>query len=361
MRALIVLALALSTASAEPLPVLPLVQVGLWRIPDGGIQPQAVVDKSGRIHLVYFKGLPRAGDLFYVTRDAKASEFSTPLRVNSTSNAIAVGTIRGAQIALGKNGRLHVAWNSADGKQMLYTRLNDKRDRFEPERNVMIWTGGLDGGGSVAADEEGKVYVTWHGSAPDNNRGEVGRAVFVAKSQDEGKTFAKEVRANQTETGACGCCGMKALVSGDRLYMLYRAATKVINRDMTLLRLGDTEQVVSKWNLGTCPMSSAALINGRHGVILAWEMEKQIAFADGNHVTSPPETAKRKHPSLAENDSGTILLAWAENTGWERGGSLAWQLFKDNKPIEQIQRAEGIPVWSMPAAVAVGEQFYIIY
>ena len=352
MRNLIALALTLGTASAD---------VALLRTPDGGIQPQAVVDKSGRIHLVYFKGLPRAGDLFYVTKDAEASDFSKPLRVNSSSNAIAVGTIRGAQIALGENGRIHVAWNSASGKEMLYTRLNDKRDRFEPERNVMTWTGGLDGGGSVAADEKGTVYVTWHGSAPDNNRGEVGRAVFVAKSQDEGKTFAKEVRANQTETGACGCCGMKALVSGDRLYMLYRAATKMINRDMTLLTSDGTERIVSKWNLGSCPMSSAALINGRNGVIAAWEMERQIAFADGDYVISPPESGKRKHPSLAENASGTILLAWAENAGWERGGSLAWQRFKDDKPIEETGRAQGIPVWSMPAAVAVGEQFYIIY
>ena len=351
MRALLILALSLSGASAE---------VTLLQTPDGGIQPQAAVDKSGRVHLVYFKGQPRAGDLFYARKDPNGAEFSAPVRVNSKpASAIAVGTIRGAQIAIGKNDRIHVAWNSADGKEMFYTRLNN--DVFEPQRNVMSWTGGLDGGGSVAADEGGNVYVTWHGSAPDNKRGEAGRAVFVAKSQDEGKTFMKEVRANKSETGACGCCGMKALSDSGGVYMLYRAATKVTNRDMILLASDGAERTVSKWNVGSCPMSSAAMINGLNGVIFAWEMEKQIAFASGNEVVSPSGSGKRKHPSLAQDSSGNILLAWAENTGWERGGSLAWQLFKDNKPLGEIQRKDGVAVWSMPAAIASGNQFYIIY
>ena len=352
MRAVLCFALAIGTVSAE---------VNLLRTPHGGIQPQAVVDDAGRIHLVYFKGPARGGDLFYVHKSANA-QFSEPLRVNSKSgSAIAVGTIRGAQIALGKNGRIHVAWNSANGKEMLYTRLND--GAFEPERNVMTWTGGLDGGGSVAADDKGNVFVVWHGGAPDNKQGEAGRAVFVAKSRDEGKTFAKESRANQADTGACGCCGMKALAAGDRLYLLYRAATKVTGRDMTLLVSDGTERVVSKWNIGSCPMSSAGLFKARDGVIAAWEMERQIGFSGAakEDLITPSGSGKRKHPSLAQSASGTILLAWAENAGWEKGGTLAWQLFKDRKPVGEVQAGDSIPVWSMPAAVAVGEQFYIIY
>ena len=39
------------------------------------------------------------------------SHFSTPLRVNSRpGSVIATGTIRGAHLAVGKNGRAHVAW-----------------------------------------------------------------------------------------------------------------------------------------------------------------------------------------------------------------------------------------------------------
>src|SRR6266850_8153242 len=41
-------------------------QVTTLRTPDGGIQPQAVVDSQGVIHLIYYKGDAGDGDIFYV-------------------------------------------------------------------------------------------------------------------------------------------------------------------------------------------------------------------------------------------------------------------------------------------------------
>src|SRR5207244_2989490 len=77
-------------------------RVDVVRTPDGGIQPQAAVDSEGTIHLIYFKGDPAGGDLFYVTRKTTPVGFSRPIRVNSQpGSAVATGTIRGAQIALG--------------------------------------------------------------------------------------------------------------------------------------------------------------------------------------------------------------------------------------------------------------------
>src|SRR6185295_8394760 len=77
-------------------------KVKLVRVPDGGIQPQAVVDVKGVVHLVYFKGEAKADDLFYVRQGPEG--FSKPIQVNSKpGSGIAVGTIRGAQLALGRN------------------------------------------------------------------------------------------------------------------------------------------------------------------------------------------------------------------------------------------------------------------
>ena len=82
--------------------------------PDGGTQPQAVVDDGGSIHLIYFKGDPAAGDLFYVRSAPGTTEFSKAIQVNSgPGSAIAVGTIRGGQLALGRGGQVHVAWNGS--------------------------------------------------------------------------------------------------------------------------------------------------------------------------------------------------------------------------------------------------------
>src|SRR5450432_3240171 len=101
--------------------------VTLLKTPHGGIQPQAVADANGTLHLIYFKGEPRAGDLFYVKRTPGQEQFSEPMRVNSVpGSAIAVGSVRGGQISVGKSGRVHVAWNgSGQNSGMLYARLND--------------------------------------------------------------------------------------------------------------------------------------------------------------------------------------------------------------------------------------------
>jgi hypothetical protein len=219
-------------------------RVKLVRTPNGGIQPQAAVDGQGVVHLIYYKGESRGGDIFYVRQEPGQEIFSKPIQVNSQSeSAMAAGTIRGAQLAIGKNGRVHVAWNGHAPRQgawmeapMLYTRMNDARTGFEPERDVITAARGLDGGGSVAADNQGNVYVFWHAPKPGNTNGEAGRAVFVARSTDEGKTFAPETLTTAQPTGACGCCGMKSFAdSTGNVFALYRSATEMVNRDETLL------------------------------------------------------------------------------------------------------------------------------
>jgi hypothetical protein len=140
-----------ATAVHKPAPV------QLIRVPEGGIQPQAVTDAKGVVHVVYFSGNPSAGDLYYVTSTDTGRTFSKPIRVNSEpSSAIAVGNIRGARVALGRNDIVHVAWNGSaratpnagdNRPPMLYTRLNKGGTTFEPQRNLIHSAWGIDGGG----------------------------------------------------------------------------------------------------------------------------------------------------------------------------------------------------------------------
>src|SRR4051812_2189642 len=83
--------------------------VSVVRTPNGGIQPQVAVDTSGTVHLIYYKGKDGAGDIFYARQKPSETEFSRPIQVNNRAgSAMAIGTIRGAQLAVGKNGRVHV-------------------------------------------------------------------------------------------------------------------------------------------------------------------------------------------------------------------------------------------------------------
>ena len=239
-------------------------KVSLLRTPERGIQPQAVMDK-GVLHLIYFKGDPGHGDVFYVQSKDDGQSFSKPLRVNSQpGSVVATGNVRGAHLAIGAGGRAHVAWMGSmkvtpkgdhHAAPMLYARLNDAGDAFEPQRNLIQAAFGLDGGGSIAA--EGKnVSVAWHAPTP-GSKGEGNRRVWLTSSADEGKSFGKEMPISPEGSGACGCCGMRlfGLASGQTL-ALFRGAKGTVHRPMYLITgaaaSGAFRSVkLAEWDTGT--------------------------------------------------------------------------------------------------------------
>jgi hypothetical protein len=361
----------LASTTVQPQP-----RVAILRVPHGGIQPQVVVDAREVVHLIYFQGDPGHGDVFYVRSTDGGQAFSQPLRVNSTpGSAIAIGNIRGAHLALGKNGRLHVAWNGTDKAEprgpgnahpMLYTRSNEEGIAFEPERNVMRRAYGLDGGGSVAADQAGNVFVAWHAPEP-GKQGEENRRVWVAHSADEGKSFASEQPAFAEATGACGCCGLRTFADHNgTVYLLYRSAIQHVNRDMYLLTSTDHGKTfrgedVGKWEIGGCPMSSAAFAEGSGSTVAAWETNEQVYFTrieleTGKHpepVAAPGDARGRKHPAVAVGSGGETILVWTEGMGWNKGGSVAWQVYdKAGQATSEKGSAEGVPTWSLVAVFA---------
>ena len=111
-------------------------------------------------------------------------------------------------------------------------------------------------------------------------------------------------------------------------------------------------------------------MEGRGSLLAAWETDGAVQYAalrlpelDTLAPIRPTTTAKGKHPVLAVNPAGETLLVWTEGTGWQRGGSLVWQLFRpDGRPVGEPQRREGIPVWGLAAAVAEPDgSFTILY
>lgn len=360
-------------------------RVALLRVPEHGIQPCAAIDDDGGLHLIYFQGDPKAGDIFYVRKPAGAEKFSPPLRVNSQpGSAIAVGTIRGAQLALGKNGRVHVAWNGSskaeprdaarkNGTPMLYARLNDDGDAFEPQRNLIHEAYGLDGGGTLAADDRGNVYVAWH--AQGDAQGEQNRRVYLAVSRDGGRTFAPEAPVFDEPTGACGCCGMGAFADRrGNVYLLYRAAKQRVHRDMYLLVSRDGGRAFSggaidDWKIAACPMSSQTFAAGPRGVAAGWETAGEVFWTplqDGKPQTirlPRRQGENAKHPRLAINAQGQTLLVWTEGTGWNRGGSVAWQVYDTSgHPTAAKGRQTGVPTWSLATAFITPDGgFGIVY
>jgi hypothetical protein len=250
---------------------------------------------------------------------------------------------------------------------MLYTRSDEARTAFEPQCNLMQRTFGLDGGGTVAADSAGNVYVGWHGRTAQAAEGEAGRAFWFARSRDDGATFAPEERALAGPTGACACCGTRALAdSRGIVYALYRAATANVDRDMILLTSRDhgahfESDPLQPWRVTTCPMSSETLVESGSAVLAAWETKGQVFFSRIDSATlkpsppsSPPGTGNRKHPAVAANAQRETILVWTEDTGWQRGGSLAWRIFDGlGRATRTMGRIDsGVPVWGLATVVA---------
>ncbi len=367
-------------------------RVEIARVPDGGLQPQVVVS-DGIVHLIYFKGDPKAGDIHYVRSTDNGSTWTRPLGVNSDKfSAVAMGTIRGAKLSVGRKGRVFVVWNGSaqaaprngaapasmqkyGAAPLLFARLNAAGDAFETQRNLMTKTFNLDGGASVAADGEGRVYVVWHANQ-GRDEDEATRRVFLAKSTNDGATFAPEEPVWNQPTGACGCCqvGVQA-GNGGRVALLFRSATEMVHRDSYFLQSSDGAktfrgQNVSQWNINACPMSSFSIAEAGKTKVIGWENGAKVYFSRLNTagrttqiIEAPGVGTNRKHPVLAVGPDESVLLTWTEGTAWNRGGSLRFQLFDaKNQPQGATFERNGVPTWSFATAFARPDgNFTVLY
>lgn len=355
--------------------------ISVVRLPAGALQPQALTDASGDVHVFHLTGDPKASDVVYRQLKAGSTNWSVALRVNQRpGGAIAMGTVRGVQAALGRDGRLHVVWNGTtdasghEGSPLFYTRSSTDGRSFEPERDIIVSTDHLDGGGSVAADGAGNVHVVWHGS-PTGQAGEPTRRIFVRKSSDDGKSFANEAPLVGADPGVCGCCGLKASIGADGgLAVVYRAAVGGMDRGINLLAGGAPDAslktiLTDPWRTGSCPMSTAAITVERGQSWAAWEAQGKVRFAQFNatnpviHDVTVAGRSPQKHPSLAVNRDGRVLVVWMEGTGWNRGGDVAWQEFDAaGKPLSAAERRTGLPAWTFATAtVRADGGFVVIY
>lgn len=345
------------------------VEVRLQRIPLGGLQPQVATDVAGTVHLVFLQGSPAEADVFYCRRRPGAAEFSLPVKVNSEpGSALALGTIRGPQMAVSFDGVVHIVWNGSKtapqhpGVAFFYTRLPANGTAFEPQRDLATTYHYLDGGGAVAVNPAGVVRAFWHGRLPDSVAGEAGRTLVFTESRDRGRSFSPEQPALQEATGACACCAMRAWAdTKGGWHIFFRSATPPAVRDETLLYAAPAATqftVVARypWKTPACPMSSVTFTEAGGQVWAAWETVGQIQFGnlDGKtqapkEVRSPAGSGSRKHPVISIQSKGETLVAWIEGSGWQRGGTLAWECWDAQGRSLARGRAPGVPAWGLLA------------
>ena len=243
--------------SSHAAAVSPHAAVETLRIPEGGRLPRAVVDTGGTVHLVYVGDGTTSANLFHVTRAAGAPGWSEPQRINTRELSVSgVGPIDGAQLALGRDDRLHIAWVQTEPAAFFYTRSRANGSGFEPQRDLATGEeGAVEAGPAVAADRRGNVYVFWHAGAVEDAR----RSVYLTVSHDAGGTFEPPRRISSEAEGACACCGLAAVTDpGGAIHVSYRGAGDNVRRGQRLLTSTDrggnfSDRLVDPWELGGLP------------------------------------------------------------------------------------------------------------
>jgi hypothetical protein len=340
----------------------------VMRVPDGGKDPQVAVAADGTVHLVFWKGDDKGGDLFHASRAADAAEFGKAVRVNADAGTVpSTDGARGAQIAVSTK-FVHVVWNggtkakvrapgptgapAAKTAPVLYARADRSGGAFDAEKTVSTASWGIDGGSAVTADADGAVCVVWHGWAKDAKEpDEATRRVFVARSGDDGKTFAAEEAATDDKSGASASSAIAARIGSDgSLGILYRRCRNGLERDSIFLHAPAGQKkfvplVLARWQTEECPKSTGSAIDGPQGsILLAAEAEDGLEIAvfdlekldrrnlsyvtrDEGASEGPGAHGRQEHPSIALAEDGRVAAAWVELEPEKKVPALHWQIF----------------------------------
>ncbi len=297
--------------------------------PNQGRVPEVALDKKGVLHLVYGK----EQDGYYVQSRDSGKTFSAPVQVNQRAGTITVGAERGVKIAIGKDGVIHAVWlgHYQKGGGIWYTRSTDGGKTFAPERNVQDTNVGSDSP-AIVADASGHVLVFWlDARLPKDAENPVTEAIILARSTDNGATFARNEIVKYDFAGrACACCRLEARLSGDNVYIAFRTGFHNL-RDFYLLTGRKTEnnfQAVrvseDNWKLEGCPMSGADFRVENNGqVTLSWMSQGKVYWSKTTptgfapRVPAPDGEGAANHPLIVTNRKDVWLL-------WKQSGKLHW-------------------------------------
>lgn len=295
--------------------------------PDGGAVPDAEVDDQGAIHLAYVRG----EDAFYRRSTDDGKSWSEPLRINSDAGTVhPANTFRGPDLALGKEGRVHVIWyaNSYQRKRpqnewgVNYAQLDPGTKAFSAARNLNHRPSD---NYSLAANGKGAVAVVW-----------MAEKLYVTESSDNGASFGKASEVAVADP--CECCASRAAFASDTSLLISYREKANNERDMHLLKRGrhggwaPIKTDSPTWNLPACPMTGTYLVSARGGALMGWETKGQIYFGrEAKIIKGTRVTEKGKYPVVLPGADGSILVSWKNDS------NLEWQVFGANgEPLDKM-------------------------
>jgi hypothetical protein len=302
-------------------------RVSAIRLPGDARVVKAQIGADGTIHvLLDLEDGPR-----YVKSTDAGVTFSAPMTIVDTASQKPGLTFQGEDLAIGKDGRVHVAMANNAWKLKLpekewgfyYSSLATGAKAFSPVRNINQKPSE---GFSLAADDRGNVTASF-----------LSGKLFTMVSHDNGQTFTPYAEPN-SEWNPCDCCTTASAYGADgTLALLYREETND-ERDMYVALLGQaggnksTRNRVSgtSWKLNGCPMTYFTITRSDNGYVAAWPTKGQVYFArlDQSGAVLPP--GEIKTPGTSGMRNGLVALSardGASLVAWKNNDVLGWQLY----------------------------------
>jgi hypothetical protein len=302
-------------------------RVKLIRIPGVSKVVKAQIGADDTIHVLF----DADDEPHYVKSTDAGATFSAPVPIVDSAAKKPGLKFQGEDMAIGKDGRVHVAMANNAWKLKLpeeewgfyYSDLTPEAKAFSPVRNINRKPSE---GFSLAADERGNVSACF-----------LSGKLFTMASHDNGETFTPYAEPNPA-WNPCDCCTTAAAYgSNGDLALLYREETDN-DRDMFVALFDGagkskptrTRISATLWKLNACPMTYFTIAGTDAGYVAAWPTKGQVYFArlDKNGVVLPP--GEIRTPGTSGMRNGLVALTahdGATLVAWKNQDMLGWQLY----------------------------------
>lgn len=354
-------------------------------------EPAIAAADDGGIYVVWVehRGKKQA-DVMLARLDASGNQASQPVRVNPRGGEATAWRGDPPSIATAKDGAIYVAWtarSAAEGHatDILLSASRDGGKSFEPpvkvnDDKVQV----VHGMHSMAVDERGRIFLVWldernvkmdESGKMDDHKMEANREVYVASSEDNGRTFSQN---RLVAREACPCCKTAITASPDgRVYVAWRQVLPGNYRHIAVSSSTDagknfSEPVIAsddKWMIAGCPVSGPALATASDNALRVLWYSAGEAGAPGLYWSETrdggrsftsrkalAEGASFGNPQLLRGPGNNLTVVWESN---QQGASkiTVARLNDAGAPVVAEIPSQG----QLPSAVATRDQLYVTY
>ncbi|MEZ4703416.1 MAG: sialidase family protein [Rhodothermales bacterium] len=328
------------------------------------LTPTTAVDpETGAAYLAFFRKDGDQTNVYLARREPGASAWSEAVRVNSVPGDASPHAQAPAQVAVGPEGHVYVAWTNAipiEGRRfpasnLLFARSTDEGRTFNEQRAVNSDADARTSSHTfhdITVGRDGVVYVSWLDSRKRDaataaaetpvrpaGMGEhshhagsselPGTELWVASSRDGGDSFSA---GTVVAGGTCQCCRTSMAVANDgSVHIVWRHIFGENERDMAIAHSTDGGATFSApsrihadhWEIDGCPHAGPSLVIDAQGQYhVGWytgeptragiyyaRSENGTTFSEPQALVTGVGVSQVK---LSGNGLPTVLVAWED-------------------------------------------------